>query len=489
MRSCSRFALLFVLLMSTRVVAAPPNVLFIAIDDQNDWIASLGGHPQVKTPHIDALAARGTLFANAHCQAPLCNPSRSSVLTGLRPSTTGIHGLVPGIRKVERTKAVTTLPQTYTRAGWTTLTCGKIYHDGSMTEEERAGEFQTWVKDGRTGSPPKPIAKLPGKQHPAMDWGAFPERDEDMGDYKIADTAIDALKTAPKDKPFFIACGFRLPHVPLFVPQRWLDLYPLDEVTLPPVLDSDRDDTPPFSWNLHWKLPEPRLSTLRDANEWKPIVRAYLASTSFMDAQIGRLMETLKSNGLLENTIVVIWSDHGYHMGEKLISGKNTLWEPSTHVPLLFAGPGIAENGKCTEAVELLDIYPTLLELTDQPPQPGLEGISLMPQLKEASTPRERPAITTHNQGNHSIRDDNWRYIRYADGSEELYDMKADPREWKNLASDPQHVATKAGLAKWLPKTDVPMAPGSRERILSYDPETHVATWEGKPIDPAKLER
>ncbi len=483
-----RLALLS-LLASVPVHAASPNVLFIAIDDQNDWVTCLGGHPQAKTPNLDALAQRGTLFTNAHCQAPLCNPSRSSVLTGLRPSTTGIHGLTPGIRAVAATKNVITLPQTFTRAGWTTFTCGKVYHDGSMSPADRAAEFQKWGVESHTALPPQRLAQLPSTFIKAMDWGAFPARDEDVGDYKIASNAIEALTTAPTDKPFFIACGFRLPHVPIFVPQRWFDLYPLDQVQLPPVLEDDRDDTPAFSWNLHWKLPEPRLSVVRKAGEWKSLVRAYLAGTSFMDAQIGRVLDALKKNGRADDTIVVIWSDHGYHLGEKLITGKNTLWEPSTHVPLLFAGPGIAENAKCKRAVELLDIYPTLLELTAQPTHSGLEGHSLMPLLQDAAATREWPAITTHNQGNHSIRNDRWRYIHYADGSEELYDESADPHEWKNLASLPEYAATKADLAKWLPKIDVPMAPGSKNRTLSYDPVTHVATWEGKVIRPEELER
>jgi arylsulfatase A-like enzyme len=207
-----------------------------------------------------------------------------------------------------------------------------------------------------------------------------------------------------------------------------------------------------------------------------------------MDAQVGRLLTALQESGRADNTIVVLWSDHGWHLGEKLITGKNTLWEPSTHVPLVFAGPGVAKDAKCTQAVELLDIYPTLLDLTAQPARPELEGHSLLPQLKDATAKREWPAITSHNQGNHTIRTDRWRYIRYADGSEELYDELADPHEWKNLAADPTLASVRADLAKWLPKIDVPMAPGSKSRTLSYDPATHTAVWEGKVIDPAELE-
>ena len=460
-----------------------PNVLFIAIDDQNDWIGALGGHPQVKTPNLDRLAARGTLFTNAHCQAPLCNPSRSSLLTGLRPSTTGIYGLVPGIRDVARTKEHVTLPQTFTRAGYRTFAAGKIYHDGSMKPADQNAEFNTWAKTPPTARPPQRIVKgLPADLTPLMDWGPWPARDEDTGDYRIASAAVEALKTTTADKPFFIAAGFRLPHVPLYAPQKWFDLYPDASLQMPPVLDTDRDDTPRFSWYLHWKLPEPRLHTLRELGEWRPLVRAYLAGTSLMDAQIGRVLEALDASGQADNTIIVVWGDHGYHLGEKLITGKNTLWERSTRVPLIFAGPGIAAGAKCVQPVELLDIFPSLLELAGFPARTDLDGHSLAPLLKNARAPRPWPAITTHNHDNHTVRTERWRYIRYADKSEELYDLQADPNEWTNVAGDPKHAAVKADLARWLPAKSQPPAPGSAHRVLTYNPDTGEINWEGKPI-------
>lgn len=464
--------------------ARKPNILFIAIDDQNDWIGHMGGHPQAKTPHLDRLAARGTTFLNAHCQGPLCNPSRASLLTGLRPSSTGIYGLSPGIRDVEITRNHVTLPQTFTQAGYFTYTCGKIYHDGSIKPKDRAAEFNEWGPAPGMGRPPKPFASLPEPRHPAMDWGPFPEKDEDAADYKIASAAIDALQRAPTDKPFFVACGFRLPHVPCYAPQKWFDLYPDDKLVLPPVLENDRDDTPRFSWYLHWSLPEPRLKTLQTRNEWRPLVRAYLASVSFMDAQLGRVLGALETTGRADNTIVIVWGDHGWHLGEKLITGKNTLWDRSTKVPLIFAGPGITKGQKCRRPAELLDIFPTLLELAGMPKRDDLEGHSLVPQLKDAGAPRSWPAITTHNQGNHGIRTEKWRYIRYADGSEELYDMEADPKEWKNLAADARFASVKSELARWLPEKDLPPAPESRSRVLTHDPKTGAVTWEGKPVGP-----
>lgn len=463
--------------------AGPKNVLFIAVDDLNDWVGCLKGHPQAKTPNFDRLAARGTVFTNAHCQAPLCNPSRSSLLTGLRPSTTGIHGLAPGIRQVESLKTHVTLPQTFTEKGYFTYTCGKIYHDGSIKPRDRAREFNTWGPAPGMPRPAKKFVNTPNP-HPLVDWGVYPENDQDQADWKIATAAVDALRTAPKDKPFFIACGFRLPHVPCYASQKWFDLYPEDEVQLPPERDDDRDDTPRFSWYLHWKLPEPRLKFLKESGEWKPLVRAYLATISFMDSQVGRVLDELEATGRSKETIVVLFSDHGWHLGEKLITGKNTLWEESTRVPLIFAGPGVSSGADCKEPVELLDIFPTLLELCNLPNRPDLEGHSLVPQLRDASTPRKWPAITTHNQGNHSVRTRDLRYIHYADGSEELYDLRTDPNEWANLASDPRYADQKRDLKAMLPKIDRPAVPGSAMRVLTYDAATGAITWEGMPVKP-----
>lgn len=475
-------ALVLASVTSTGLAAdqARKNVLFIAVDDLNDWVGCLGGHPQVKTPHIDGLAARGTVFTSAHCQAPLCNPSRSSLLTGLRPSTTGIYGLAPGIRDVEALKTHITLPQTFTRAGYATCTCGKVYHDGSIRPESRSAEFEVWGPSPGMPLPPQKLVHTPDDIRP-MDWGVFPEQDEDQADWKTATAAAQSLATARKDRPFFIACGFRLPHVPCFATQRWFDLYPLPALLLPPVRDDDRNDTPRFSWYLHWKLPEPRLKFLREHDQWRNLVRAYLASISFMDSQVGRVLDALDATGRAGETIVVLWSDHGWHLGEKLVTGKNTLWERSTRVPLIFAGPGIAA-AQCGEPVELLDIFPTLLELCAFPARADLEGHSLVPQLRDAHAARSWPAITTHNQGNHAIRTGDFRYIRYADGSEELYDLRHDPNEWTNRAADSKLAEPKQALARWLPTTNHAPVPGSAMRVLTFDPETGAVTWEGKPV-------
>jgi arylsulfatase A-like enzyme len=320
--------------------------------------------------------------------------------------------------------------------------------------------------------------------NPWMDWGVWPLDNDDTtkGDYQVATWICGQIKAAPRDQPFFIAAGFFLPHVPCYATQKWFDLYPDDDRILPALAEADRNDTPRFSWYLHWHLPEPRLKWLQEHRQWRNLVRSYLACTSFVDAQIGRLLAALDDARLTDNTIVVVWGDHGWHLGEKGISGKNTLWECSTRVPLILAGPGVKPGQRCAQPAELLDVYPTLVELAGLPPRADLEGISLTPQLRDAATPRTRPAITSHNQGNHAVRSERWRYISYADGTEELYDVQNDPQEWTNLAGRPEFAEVIAQHRRWLPRTDRPPAPGSSGRVLTYDPATDEAVWEGRTV-------
>lgn len=487
MKKCLIF-LLVAMSWSTSLLAQSspnrPNILFIAVDDLNDWVGPLGGHPAVKTPSIDRLAKRGTTFLNAHCQAPLCNPSRTSLLLGLRPSTTGIYALEPWFRSVKELKDRVPLTEHLKLNGYRTCAVGKLWHGGFPPARDRNREFhEIGQPEASLRRPPKPFTDTPA-HHPLMDWGAFPPKDQDHPDYKVADWAVNHLRSPNLNRgaqPFFLAVGFALPHVPCYAPPKWFDLYPENDALLPKIKKDDRDDIPFFAWRLHWKLPEPRLEWLQQSKQWLPLVRSYLASISFMDAQVGRVLEALKASGQEDNTIVVFWGDHGWHLGEKGISGKNTLWERSTRVPLIFAGPGVTPNASSPRPAELLDLYPTLIELCQLPPRPGLEGLSLAPQLKDAQAPRSRPAITTHGPNNHGVRTEQWRYIRYADGSEELYDMVKDPNEWTNLASDPKHANTKNELAKWLPKKSAPPVPGSKSRLVEI--KNGVFHWETEPVN------
>jgi arylsulfatase A-like enzyme len=270
--------------------------------------------------------------------------------------------------------------------------------------------------------------------------------------------------------------------VPCYATQKWFDLYPEDSLILPPIKENDRADTPRFSWYLHWKLPEPRLKFLKEANQLNNLTRSYLACTSFVDSQVARLLEALENSGQAENTIIVLWSDHGFHLGEKEITGKNTLWEESTHVPLIFAGPGVTRGANCKQPAELLDIYPTLIDLCGLPKNSNLEGHSLLPQLENAAAKREFPAITTHNHNNHSIRSERYRFIQYADGSEEFYDLEADPNEWTNLAGRSDVEKLMSEHRRFLPTENRLPAPGSRSRILTF--KNGKIVWEGTEVKP-----
>lgn len=461
-----------------------PNVLFVAIDDQNDWVGPLGGNAFASTPTLDRLARRGTTFVNAHCNAPLCNPSRTSLLLGLRPTTTGIYGLTPWFRNVPALRDRVTLPQHFREQGYRTLTTGKIFHGNPGDAAQQTREIDVWGPAGGIGvtPPQKLIGATPMGNHPLMDWGAFPHEDKDKGDFKIATWAIEQLRSAPTNQPFFLSVGFFLPHVPCYIPPRWLDRIPDDDRVLPKILPLDREDTPRFSWYLHWHLPEPRLGWVQEHQQWRNLVRSYLACTAFVDAQLGRVLEALEITGLADNTIVVVWGDHGFHLGEKGITGKNTLWERSTRVPLIFAGPGVKSGERCSRPAELVDLYPTLLELAGLPPRRDLEGLSLVPQLKDPKAPRERPALTSHNRGNHGVRGERWRYIRYADGSEELYDHVVDPHEWTNVVARAEWAGVVTEHRRWLPTVDRAPVEGSAHRVLTYDTESDEAVWEGKAV-------
>ncbi|TVQ05661.1 MAG: choline-sulfatase [Balneolaceae bacterium] len=487
----SLFSLLLLSLLLTLSAVAQdrsdrPNILFISIDDLNDWIGAMNTHPQVQTPNMDRLAERGTLFTNAHVQAPLCNPSRVSVMTGLRPTTTGIYNLAPLHHELESTKNVVTIPEYFEEFGYSTYAVGKVFHNASSNKatfqhEGTETRFFGPVPDDKIVDIPLDMV-----DHPLIDWGVYPvEGDSLIKDYRFASWAVDRLDeigSEEQDHPFFMAVGFWLPHVPLYTTQQWFDLYPDEkDIVLPSAPELERDDVPDFAWKIHWHLPEPRLSWLLEHNQWHAKVRAYLATISFIDSQVGRVLDALEENGLSDDTIVVLWSDHGYHLGEKGITGKNSLWERSTRVPLIFAGPGVTAGARSSQPAELLDLYPTLIDLTGLPENENLEGLSLMPQLKYADAYRERPAITTHNPGNHSVRSHRWRYIRYADGSEELYDHFRDPHEWSNLAGNSDYSGVIEDHAKWLPKEEAPHAAGSRHRLLEeIDGEWY---WEGERIE------
>ncbi|WP_273567441.1 sulfatase-like hydrolase/transferase [Maribacter halichondriae] len=330
--------------------------------------------------------------------------------------------------------------------------------------------------------PPQKLAgETPGGNNPWVDWGSFPLKDNEIQDYDVATWAVDVLKSTPK-APYFLAVGFFLPHVPLYAPEASFDIYPEEILTMPHMLENDRKDTPRSSWYNHWDVPEPRWKWFQEQNQDSLFVRSYLAAISFMDSQVGRVLDALDENGEAENTIIVLWSDHGFHLGEKEISGKNTLWERSTRVPLIFAGKGIGKGKKVRAPVELLDIYPTLNALCGLPEKVDLQDHSLLPQLKNEKAYRQWPAITTNNYNNHAVRTENWRYIRYGDGAEELYDMNNDPNEWMNLIGDSKYEHISDSLKIWLPKKNKLPYVGNYQRILEFKDGKII--WQDKPILP-----
>ena len=425
-----------------------PNVLFIAIDDLNNWLGCMGGHPNALTPNMDKLAAQGVLFTNAHCQAPLCGPSRASLMTGLRPSSTGIYGMIED-NEIKSDNQVTAdikfLPEYFRDQGYYTMGIGKLFHkhapDGLFDESGgRAKGFgpspeQRFVWDGYGSSNRDRYGRT------STDWGAYPSSDTLMPDHQSADWIIDRLNR-DYSEPFFMAVGFLRPHVPLYVPQKWFDLYPVEQLEMPPYQPDDLEDVPPVALKINDLPMMPTTDWAIESSEWPNIVQAYLACVSFVDHQVGRVMEALAQSNYADNTVIVLWSDHGYRLGEKGTFAKHALWEPATNAPLMFAGPGVPKGKIVNTPTEMLSIYPTLLELCDLPTYERNEGSSLVALMNGEAIGENHSALTTFGKDNHGIRTANFRYIQYEDGLGELYDLQEDPEEWTNLFEneDYQHI-------------------------------------------------
>lgn len=437
--------------------AAKPDILFIAIDDMNDWIGCLGGHPQSKTPNLDRLAARGTLFTNAHCAAPACNPSRAALMSGLRPFTSGVfqNGSPAGAMLRD------TLPlnRFMLQQGYLVLGGGKIYHG---TNPESSGDVSFWSDYWRRESDPHPPVKsVSGLNRSHFDWGPLDCADEEMGDYKLVSWAAEMLHQN-HDKPLFLAVGFVKPHLPWYVPQKYFDRYPLETVQLPAVKEDDLDDVPPAG--VVMAKPDGDHKAVVDGAQWSHAVRGYLATLAFVDDQIGRLMEAVDSSGRAKDLVIVLWSDHGWHLGEKQHWRKFALWERATKAPMMVVAPGLTKPGaRCEAPVDFMSIYPTVADLAGLPIPPHVEGPSLRPLLADPDADWPHLSLCTHIRGNHAVRDRHWRYIRYADGSEELYDHRTDPNEWANLASDPKFNDVKARLAAPMPADEAPDTAGVKK--------------------------
>jgi arylsulfatase A-like enzyme len=438
---------------------AKPNVLFIAVDDLNDWIGCLGGHPDTKTPNLDRLAKRGVLFSNAHCAAPLCNPSRAALMTGVRPSTSGIYRN-PQPWREGHLAAAPTIPQHFRASGYRAIGGGKIFHGRFPDPPSWSHYFpdKKRTKPRDPMPPNRPLNGIPRAAH--FDWGPVDVENDKMGDWQVANWARRELQTQ-HDKPFFLACGLFRPHLPWYVPPQYFKMFPADKVTLPKVNKDDLSDVPPAGRRVALNN-EDHVNVLKTSN-WHKAVAGYLASVAFADACVGRVLDALDNGPNAKDTIIVLWGDHGWHLGEKLHWRKFTLWEEATRCPLMIVAPGVGKPGVCTRPVSLMDIYPTLVDLCGLGKNNRLEGNSLVPLLRNPSAKWEQPALTTNGYRCDSLRSERWRYIRYADGSDELYDHGNDALEWTNLAGKPEHAEAKAELARWLPKVNR-KEPRSRRR-------------------------
>ncbi len=455
-----------------RAYGSKPNVLFIIADDLRDYAGWMGGHPQSLTPHMDALARRGMRFTNAHCNYPLCNPSRASLLTGMLPASSGVFGNEQDWRRSVAVAGKPTLPRFFLDEGWLTAAGGKIFHANHGGPE---GRLSGW-HGGRRGFDddaawtlrfPKAGVQIPrlpvqtGQNFNGLDiwhwdWGAIPVEDADTDDGRVVEWASAFLRQK-QDKPFFLAVGLYRPHSPWYVPQKYFDALPPEvDILLPEVREDDLDDLPRMG-RMHAARKDSHHALIQERGLWRNAVRAYLASVRFCDAMLGRVIEALDAGPHGDNTIVVFTSDHGWLLGEKQAWHKGKLWEETTRVPLTVTAPGVTRaDSVSAEPVALVDLYPALCDLAGVKPPPHLDGESLAPLLKNPDAARKRPAVTCLGGGDktsYAARDRRYRYIRYAGGGEELYDHEADPKEWTNLADDPAMKVVKKRLAAAFPKT------------------------------------
>ena len=455
-----------------------PNVLFIAIDDLNDWIGCFGGNSQVKTPNLDRFNASGGMaMIDAHCASTVCGPSRSSLLTGKYPHKTGVYGNKNNLRKAQKTKDLITLPQYFSLHGYYTLSSGKIFHKHPLTTDKKRrdaldhGEwaFDEWVHE-KGGISPKgkdfplnglPPAKGDRSYHSiGFDWAPTAGNDETkMKDYITAKWAVKQLQSRGFEKPFFMAVGFSKPHLPWYVPQKYFDMYPLDEIILPKTISNDLDDI----LNKYDKPVRPHGTWQRveRAGRHKEAVQAYLATITFIDECIGVLLDGLENSKYADNTIIVLWGDHGWHLGEKMKYGKTQLWQESCRIPLMIKVPGVTKkNAKCSGIVNLIDLYPTLIDLCGLPKNLDLDGRSFAELIQKPNIEWNHPTLTDYNYGGHRIYDGRYSYIVFMEqGIEQLYDHWSDPMEWNNLVKEKKYEQIKDRLKDLIPKEREATAP------------------------------
>ena len=442
-----------------------PNILMIAVDDLNDWIGPLAGHPQTTTPNLNAFAEKAMVFENAYCAAPLCNPSRSALMSGCRPGRSGVYDNNHLFRTSPVLRDVQTIPQYFRAHGYYTASKGKIFHhpqglwadEGSWEKHNRLTGNSMNRHPGATKERlNNGLPSIPGALN-NMDWGGLDIALEETSDYQNAAWAVTELNRE-HDRPFLLGCGLFRPHMPWFAPQRNFDRFPLDTIRDTRIDENDLDDVPDVGKTVSGGLnARSDYQTLKKHGLITAATRAYLACINYADECIGAILKGLEDSPYRDNTIVFLWGDHGWHLGEKLHYRKMTLWEEATRAPLYWHVPGMTTPGaRCKRPVDYMSFYPTLVELCGLPEKADLDGRSIVPLLKDAAAPWPYPAITTRLQNQHAIRSERWRYIRYQDGAEELYDHSADEWETTNLAGDPQYLPVIEEHRRWLPRNNVP---------------------------------
>jgi len=450
-----------------------PNILFIIIDDHPANMVSVLDESIVQTPNMERLADRGTWFTRGYNAAPVCAASRAAFLSGVHPSNSGVYYNAQGWRRKDSPIAdAVSLPGLFLRNGYITAGYGKIDHSpyqfdppNDFTPGYRIGHRDrnhNFHRDADLAEFAIPeTLKTPDPDYLATQFGALPD-DWDLDDpEKMQEDTHHANSTIAflqeeHDQPFFVTCGFWRPHTRRIVPKRYFDMYPLDEIEIPAGYKAgDLEDVPaPGRWRATKRGTH---AAIVNSGLWKESLQSYYAATSYVDEQIGRVLDALEASPYADNTIVVFAGDNGYHGGEKDMWAKFALWEQTNRVAFAISVPGYPVQTLHTP-VSLIDIYPTLLTLTglEQPGEQQLDGIDLTPLLKGETDDRGRPVLSTYGKGNHSIRDRRFRYIRYANGDEELYDHGRDPYEWTNLANNPKFDRYKQALAAQLPTYDAP---------------------------------
>ncbi|MDP0496077.1 MAG: sulfatase [Verrucomicrobiota bacterium JB024] len=440
---------------------ARPNVLFITIDDMNDWTSVFDKDNPIQTPNLERLADRGAFFTRAYCSSPACNPSRASVMTGTRPHKTGIYGNSADWRGT--LPDIPTLQRYFKDNGYFVCGAGKIFHHHQDWAFHDNASFDEYLMMAiNEPYPPEKLNGLPNYGSRNTDWGPWPEDIRKTADYRTSEYAVRQLQQE-HDRPFFLNVGIYKPHSPFFAPQEYFDRYPTDALVMPPLLDGDREDLPegarsvlkPTDW--YWR--GMMKAQLEKPNAYRDYVRAYEACATFADEMIGKVIDALDKSPYRDNTIIVLWSDHGFHLGEKEHFEKFALWEKTTHIPFIIIAPGVTDPGTVIgKPVDMTTIYPTLVELCGLEMPPHVDGFSLVPLLENPETDIP-PALMTYEKGNHAIRTERWRYIQYADGSAELYDHENDDNEWTNVVDKPENKDVVERLRAFVPVENADAVP------------------------------